>query len=67
MGSEAQHESDEEAALRSRLVPALAEYLHTDVYCSYRRLVPADLAGMYSRPPEQAATDQLPACLRYDW
>ena len=67
LGSDELHEPAEEASLRGRLVAGLVEFLHTDVFYSYRRLVPADLDGLYCREPAEATDGPLPAFLRYDW
>ena len=67
LGSDELHEPEEEAALRSRLVAALVDFFHTDVLYSHKRLVPADLNGMYCRQPTEPTDARLPPFLRYDW
>ncbi|KAF0292031.1 putative ATP-dependent RNA helicase DHX34 [Amphibalanus amphitrite] len=66
LGSEEQHEPEEESALRGRLVAALIDFFHTDVFYSHKRLLPADLDGLYCREPEAETDGRLPPFIRYD-
>ncbi|XP_043233038.1 probable ATP-dependent RNA helicase DHX34 [Amphibalanus amphitrite] len=66
LGSEEQHEPEEESTLRGRLVAALIDFFHTDVFYSHKRLVPADLDGLYCREPEAETDGRLPPFIRYD-